>query len=86
MAYKVPRLGDKSELQLPAYAIATATWDPNRDYYLHHSSGQCQTLNPLRPGIKPTSSCILVVFVTTEPQGELLRRTFKLMNFMVCEI
>ena len=30
---------------------------------LHHSSRQCQILNPLRPGIKPTSSWILVRFV-----------------------
>jgi len=43
---EVPRLGVKSELQLPAYATATATWDPSPVCDLHHSSGQCQILNP----------------------------------------
>ena len=27
---RVPRLGVKSELQLPAYTTLTATWDPSR--------------------------------------------------------
>ena len=27
---EVPRLGVESELQLPAYGTATATWDPSR--------------------------------------------------------
>ena len=44
---KVPRLGVKSELQLPAYAIATATPDPSCICNLHHSSQQPQILNPL---------------------------------------
>ena len=33
---EVPRLGGKSELQLPAYT-ATATWDPSRVCVLQHS-------------------------------------------------
>ena len=53
---EVPRLGIPSELQLPAYATATATGDPSQVYSLHHSSRQCQILNPLRTGIKPTTS------------------------------
>ena len=40
---EVPRLGVKTELQVPAYTIATATPDPN----LHHSLQQCWILNPL---------------------------------------
>ena len=44
---EVPRLGVKSELQLPAYTTATATWDPSRICSLHHSSWQCWILNPL---------------------------------------
>ena len=36
----VPRLGVKSELQLLAYTIATATWDPSQVRNLHHSSRQ----------------------------------------------
>ena len=44
---KVPRLGGKSELQLPAYATATATWDLSHVCDLHPSSRQCRILNPL---------------------------------------
>ena len=36
----VPRLGVKSELQLPAYTIATAMPNPSCVYDLHHSSQQ----------------------------------------------
>ena len=43
----VPRLGVCLELQLPAYAIATATPDPSHICCLHHSSQQHQILNPL---------------------------------------
>ena len=64
---EVPRLGIKSELQLPTTATASATRDLSRVCYLHHSSWQCRILNPLsRPGIKPSSSCILVRFISTE--------------------
>ena len=44
---EVPRLGVQSELQLPVYTRAIATQDPNRICGLHHSSWQCQILNPL---------------------------------------
>ena len=44
---EVPRLGGKSELQLEAYTTATATRDPSCICNLHHSSWQCQILNPL---------------------------------------
>ena len=37
---EIPRLGVQSELQLPAYAIATATWDLRHVLDLYHSSGQ----------------------------------------------
>ena len=45
---EVPRLGVKSELQLPAYATATATRDQSPVCDLHHSSQQCWILNPLK--------------------------------------
>ena len=48
---EVPRLEVELELQLTAYTTAythTATWDPSCIYDLHHSSWQCQILNPLR--------------------------------------
>ena len=43
----VPRLGVESELQLPAYTRATAMPDSSLVFDLHHSSQQCQILNPL---------------------------------------
>ena len=44
---EVPRLGVELELLLPAYATATATWDPSCICKLHHSSQQGQILSPL---------------------------------------
>ena len=44
---EVPRLEIKVELQLPAYATDTATGDLSLTCDLHHSSRQCQILNPL---------------------------------------
>ena len=44
---EVPRLGVESELQLQAYAIATAMPDPSRIYDLCHSLQQHRILNPL---------------------------------------
>ena len=45
---EVPGLGVELELQLPAYATATAMPDPSLVCDLHHSSWKCQILNPLR--------------------------------------
>ena len=44
---KVPRLGIKSKLQLPASTTATAMKDLSHVCDLHHSSRQRQLLNPL---------------------------------------
>ena len=44
---EVPRLGVQSEREPPAYTTATATQDPSRICKLHHSSWQCQVINPL---------------------------------------
>ena len=44
---EVPRLGVKSELQLPAYTTATATQDASLFCNLYHNSRQRQILNPL---------------------------------------
>ena len=44
---EVPRLGVRLELQLPVYTTATATPDLNGICDLHHSSHQCQNLNPV---------------------------------------
>ena len=45
---EVPRIGVESELQLLAYATATAMQDLSRVCSLLQSSQQCQILNPLR--------------------------------------
>ena len=55
---EVPRLGVESELQLSAYAIATATPDPSCIRYLHHSSWHPQILDPLSKSRNGT--CILM--------------------------
>ena len=44
---EIPRLGVESELLLPAYTAATATWDPSHVCSLHHCLWQCRILNPL---------------------------------------
>ena len=44
---EVPRLGVKSELQLPAYTTATVTQDLSHVCDLHHSSHQSQIPDPL---------------------------------------
>ena len=44
---EVPRLGVQLELQLPDYALATATPDLSCVCDLHPSSWQCRILNPL---------------------------------------
>ena len=44
---EVPRLGEELELQLPAYATATATLDHSHICDLHHSLWQPRVLNPL---------------------------------------
>ena len=44
---EVPRLWVESELQLLAYATATATWDLSLTCNLHHHSQQHWILNPL---------------------------------------
>ena len=55
---EVPRLGVKSESQLPAYATATATQDPSHVQDPHHSSQQHQILNVLSEARDQT--CILI--------------------------
>ena len=65
----IPRTGIES-LQLPAYTTATATWVLSRVCNLHRSSPQHGIPNRARPGVKPTSSWILVEFVSAAPQQE----------------
>ena len=55
---EVPRLGVKSEIQLPAYTTATATQNLNHVCHLYHSLRQHQILNPLSRARDQT--CILM--------------------------
>ena len=55
---EVPKLRAELELQLPAYATATAMPDLSRICDLHHSSWQCRSLNPLSNARDRT--CILM--------------------------
>ena len=59
---EVSRLGVELELQLLAYTTATVMQDPNHVYTTSHDN--TGSLTPwVRPGIKSTSSWILVRFV-----------------------
>jgi len=55
---EVPRLGVETELQLPAYATATAKRDLSYVCNLHHSSRQSQIPNPLSEARDQT--CLLM--------------------------
>ena len=54
--------------------------DPSWVCDLHHSSRQCQILNPrARPRIKPTTPWFLVGFISAEPRWEL--QSLSVLNF-----
>ena len=65
---EVPRLGVESELQLPAYATATAKWDPSHIWDLRRSSQQHQILTPLN---KARDQQVLMDISQVEPWREL---------------
>ena len=80
---EIPRLGDKLELQLPAYATATAMPDTSRLCNLHCSSWQHPILSPLNEAKDRTYILMDTSWVhCTEPQQELpqnlLNNTFSL--------
>ena len=56
---EVPRLGLQLELQLPAYAMATAIPDPSCICDLHHGSQQHWILNPLNKAGDGTRNLIV---------------------------
>ena len=63
--FLMPHLGVISGLQLPAYTTATAMLDLACLCNVYHSSWQHWVLSPLsRPGTEPTSSWMLVGFLT----------------------
>ena len=55
---EIPRLGVECELQPQAYTTVTGTQDLSHVCDLHHSSRQCQILNPLIEARNGT--CILI--------------------------
>ena len=70
---QILRLGVESELQLLAYAIATPTLDLSHICDIHHSSLQYRIFNHwARPGIEPEITWLLVGFISSVPQWELL--------------
>ena len=73
MVHGSSRLGVEWELLPPAYTMAPVTPNPSYVCNLNQANNHsnAKSFNPLRPGIKPESSWILVRFVTTEPQWEL---------------
>ena len=76
---EVPRLGVQSELQLPAYATATAIPDPSGVFDLHHSSWQCWILNLLSKARDRTRNLMVpsqILFHCTTT-GTLSLKTFK---------
>ena len=56
---EVPGQAVESELQLLAYAAATAARDPSRVCDLHHSSQQHRILNPLSEARDQTRNLIV---------------------------
>ena len=80
---EVPRLGVILELQLPAYAGATAMQDLSHVCNLHHTHGHTGSLTHwVRPGTEPTSSWILVGFVSTALQWDSNRMIFFISDFI----
>jgi len=68
----------RGQIRVIALALTTAIAmpDPSQVCNLHYSSWQCWIFNPLRSGIEPESSRMLVRVVITEPQWELQKRGF----------
>ena len=85
---EVPRLGVKSELQLPAYATATATvLDPSHICDLHPSSQQRQILNPLNKARDGTQNLMVPSWIVSAlPQWELQAFIFKLLYNMLANL
>ena len=68
---EVPWLEVESELQLLAYPMATATWDPSHVCDSYHGSWQLGILNPLSKARDRTCLLMDIRLVFAEPQGEL---------------
>ena len=80
---EVPMLGVDSELQLPAYTTATATWDPNHICDLATACSNTWILNPLSE-VRDQAYILteIVRFESAEPQQELLYIFFKSRGYL----
>ena len=77
LAYGNSREGVKLELQLPAYTTATAMLDLSLSVTYTTAHGNTGSLTHwTRPGIKPTTSWFLVIFISAAPQQELQLQYF----------
>ena len=75
VAYEISQARGWLELQLLAYPTATAMPDLSVTYTLAHGKARSLT-HWARPGIEPTTSWFLVVFITAAPQQELHIKIF----------
>ena len=67
---EVPWLAVELEQWPLAYATATATRDPGHVCDLHHSSWQCQVVNPLSQVRDGTCVLVVIRFVSAEPRWD----------------
>ena len=65
------------------HSHSNTTSEPSATYTTTHGNAGYLT-HRMRPGIKPTSSWMLVGFIATEPQQELLSTHFKYMQILEC--
>ena len=83
---EVPRLGVEPELQLPACAIATATWDQSLICNLYYSSWSLWLLNPLSEArdwthiLMDTSRIHFCCATTVTPQLGIFREGGRMMK------
>ena len=77
---EVPGPGVKSELQLPAYATATATPDLNHIWELYHSSWQHQIFNPPEGGARDQKHILTETTSGPEPSEPQQEHFFPLLR------
>ena len=78
---EVPRIGVQLGLQLPAYT--TATQDPSRVCDQHHSSQQCQILNPLSEARDQTCNLVVPSWISFRCPGQELQGALLICVFIL---
>ena len=82
---EIPRLGVKSELQLPGYTTATAMQDLGHICDLHHSSWQRRLLNPLSEARDRTHNLLVPSWIRVHCATMELLMLFQMVAY-ICEI